>query len=268
MNDIQLQFRGYLNTPLLWEEGEIEGIKQFELTEKENLVLNRNVATNVRLGRRIEEFVSEELHQNKNIEVLLENHQIQQKKQTIGEIDCILKQNGQPVHLEIMYKFYLYDESVGDSPIEHWIGTNRTDSFFKKINKLKNKQFPILFNENMLPTLERLQISPKDISQRVLFKAQLFIPFQKKNVQFGPFNEACLQGFYIRLHELKQLKDCKFYKPTKMNNLVAIQTQVEWMNYPNFLEKIIPIIESRGAPLCWIKYPNGVLEKFFVVWWD
>ncbi|QLE02930.1 DUF1853 family protein [Galbibacter sp. BG1] len=266
--DIQLQYLGYLNTPLLWESGEIEGIEQIELHEKPTPPLQKTVATNVRLGRRIEEFVSEELQQNKNIEILLENFQIQQKKQTIGEIDCILKQNGQPVHLEVMYKFYLYDETVGNSEIERWIGTNRTDSFYKKITKLKNKQFPILFNENMLPTLKKLEIDPDEIQQRVLFKAQLFVPYEKEDVNFSKLNKNCLQGFYIRLPQLSAFKNCKLYKPTKMNNLIEVTPQANWMGYTEFKEKVTPIVENKGAPLCWVKFPNGIIKKFFIVWWE
>ena len=29
-----------------------------------------------------------------------------------------------------------------------------------------------------------------------------------------------------------------------------------------------PIIQNKTSPLCWIKYPNGEVKKFFVVWWD
>ena len=42
--------------------------------------------------------------------VLSENIQIQENvNQTIGELDCLFLDESQPIHLEIQFKFYLYD---------------------------------------------------------------------------------------------------------------------------------------------------------------
>ena len=83
---------------------------------------------------------------DKEIKILAENVQIQNEKTTVGEIDCILTTAKKPVHLEIIYKFYLYDKSVGTNELEHWIGPNRRDSLVSKLNKLKDKQLPLLYN--------------------------------------------------------------------------------------------------------------------------
>ena len=67
----------------------------------------------------------------------MKNYQIQNKKTTVGELDFILQKNHSPIHLEVIYKFYLYDDTFGNSEIEHWIGPNRNDNLVKKLTKLK-----------------------------------------------------------------------------------------------------------------------------------
>lgn len=265
--NIQLQYQGYLNTPLLWEQTKLYDLEQLYLPMVATTVFDRPTASNLRLGKLVEQFVSTQLAQYESIEVLLENFQVQNGKQTIGEFDCILKYDGKPIHLEIIYKFYLYDENVGSSEIEHWIGPNRNDTLLKKLTKLKEKQLPLLYNLHTEPALEALNLKAEEIEQRVLFKAQLFIPFEKKQVEFKALNDACLKGFYIKYTEISTFKDCKFYIPSKKNWLVEVHSSVDWQVYPQFSEALKELIAQRMSPLCWIKFPNGTLQKFFVVWW-
>jgi hypothetical protein len=105
-----------------------------------------------------------------------------------------------------------------------------------------------------------------EVKQAVCFKAQLFVPYQRE-VEFKELNAACANGFYVQLSEIKQFTDCKFYIPTKINWLLEVQMQVKWLNYNQFLETITIITNQKTSPLCWIKFPNGNIQKFFVVWW-
>ncbi|WP_415859547.1 DUF1853 family protein [Aureibaculum sp. 2210JD6-5] len=111
------------------------------------------------------------------MKILTENIQVQHDKRTVGELDCILIKDNTPIHLEIIYKFYLYDNSVGSSEIEHWIGPNRNDTLLKKLTKLKEKQLPLLYSEHTKPILDDFNLNPKIINQLVYFKAQLFTPY-------------------------------------------------------------------------------------------
>ncbi|EIJ40552.1 protein of unknown function (DUF1853) [Galbibacter orientalis DSM 19592] len=266
--NIQLQYQGYLNTPLLWEQTKLYGLKQLYLPMVATAVFNRVTASNLRLGKLVEQFVSTQLSQYEFINVLLENFQVQNGKQTIGEFDCILEYDEKPIHLEIIYKFYLYDENVGTSEIEHWIGPNRNDTLLKKLTKLKEKQLPLLYNIHAKTALEALNLKAETIEQRVLFKAQLFIPYTKRQVEFKTLNEACLSGFYINHTEIDRFKDCKFYIPSKKNWLVEVHSNVAWQTYSQFSIIIRELIAQKMAPLCWIKFPNGTLQKFFIVWWS
>jgi len=265
--NIQLQYQGYLNTPLLWKNHAVLDLIQLELPKQEVHPFTEFISDTMLLGKRVERFVIAELQQYSNISLLLENVQVHQQKITIGEIDCIVKKDEIPIHLEIIYKFYLYDFRLGNTEIDHWVGPNRKDTLVKKLLKLKDKQLPLLFNENTQPILKGLDLDPTQIEQRVLFKAQLFIPF-KSNIAFDELNKECLVGFYIPFSEVEQFSDCKFYIPIKINWLLEVQTQVNWMTYAQFHDKITPVISNKTAPLCWIKFPNGISEKCFVTWWN
>ncbi|PHS62857.1 MAG: hypothetical protein COB12_10155 [Flavobacterium sp.] len=265
LNNIQAQYNGFLQTSLLWENS-VLGLKQLKLPTKEMTVFNETIPDNLRLGKRVERFVSHELKQHKAIEILIENVQIQNEKITIGELDCILKLDKTPIHLEIVYKFYLYDEQVGNMELEHWIGPNRNDSLVAKLTKLKNKQLPLLYHPLTEPMLDALNLKTDGMQQFVCFKAQLFVPYQKE-VKFTLLNNECVNGFYIPISEIIQFTDCKFYIPSKINWLLEVHTQVKWLSYLLFSEEIHQIIDQKTAPLCWIKFPNGTLQKFFVVWW-
>jgi len=266
--DIQLQYEGFLNTPFLWNSDVIFGLKQLELPKVKLTKFNKNIAKNLRLGKRVERFISHELQDYSSIKILAENIQIQNVKITVGEIDFIIQQNNIPIHLEVMYKFYLYDKSVGKTELEHWIGPNRKDSFVEKLTKLREKQLPLLYKEQTKPFLKSINITAKDIQQQIYFKAQLFVPFQLKNHSFKLINNNSIKGFYISFDELFQFNNSKFYIPSKINWLQEIQIQINWLSFNEFSPKVETMLQNKTSPLCWLKQPNGEVFKFFIVWWN
>lgn len=264
--NIQLQYQGYVNTPVLWQHHTFYGLKQFEFSELSNHLFSDSIPVRMRLGNRVEKFVYHDLRQNLNIEILLENQQIQNGKTTIGELDCVLKQNNVAVHLEIVYKFYLYDPKEGSSELEHWIGPNRNDTLLKKLGKLKDKQLPLLYNTLATKVLNKVNLVADKIEQRVCFKAQLFVPYQV-HVKFNLINEACLKGFYIHVAEIKELSGCEFFIPTKVDWLQEANLEVDWIPFNDFKEAVMPMLQEKRAPLCWVKFPDTKLQKMFIVWW-
>ncbi len=263
----QFQYQGYVNTPFLWLDSfSIMEIEQMELIDTKISVFDKKLPNNLLLGKRVERFISHQIQQFDSIEVLCENVQIQNGKLTVGELDAIIKANDTPIHLEMVYKFYLHDETVGETELNHWIGPNRKDSLIEKLNKLKNKQFPLLYNEHTKPILEEYGLEPQTIQQKVLFKAQLFKPYQKE-ITFNQLNSDCLAGFYIKHQELEYFTKCKFFIPKKVDWLIEPYTQIDWSSFDDFSKAISEYMNTQRAPLCWIKHPNGTLQKFFVVWW-
>ena len=264
MNLTQLRFYGFQNTPFLWK-GRLLELDQFDAGNQTSKI-DHKVNDTIRLGNYVERLVSYELQEHEMIQVLKENVQIISNKTTLGEIDCLLLQGNQPIHLEIAYKFYLYDSSVGESFLDHWIGPNRRDSLILKLNKIKSKQFPLLYSEACESMLNEIGLKPEQIAQQTYFKAQLFVPYQEK-IDFPELNSECVCGFYISLQELNLFKDCKFYIPKKLDWLIEPHVHIDWMNHKIAKERIKEFHEKNSAPLCWIKQPNGEIQKVFVVWW-
>lgn len=261
---LQKRFEGFLKTPCLWKGEAVFKLNTFEI-HSESQKIDVSVDENLRLGKYVERFVSFELEQQEHISVLAENIQIQDDKITLGELDCLLLRDNKPIHLEIIYKFYLYDSSVGTNEINHFIGPNRKDSLIEKLTKLKEKQLPLLFSDACKPYLDALNLNPVDIEQQVYFKAQLFMPFSNNYMELKTLNPDCIAGFYINQTELYQLKDCKFYMPNKKDWLLLPHTYVKWLSFDTFKKDTQDFIEQKYSALCWIKFNSGELKKLFLV---
>ncbi|MDY7394077.1 hypothetical protein UMM65_02400 [Aureibaculum sp. 2210JD6-5] len=50
--DIQNQFQGYINTPLLWKENTVFGLQQLKLPKYNHTIFNEQITNNLRLGKR------------------------------------------------------------------------------------------------------------------------------------------------------------------------------------------------------------------------
>lgn len=264
--DLQKRYDGFLQTNCLWKNDAIFNLQQFEIGFK-SIKINLEIDEKLRLGKYIERFVSFELAQNSSIKIISENIQIQKEKRTLGELDCILLKDEKTIHLEVIYKFYLFDERVGSSEIDHFIGPNRKDSLLEKLEKLKNKQLPLLYSNECSAYLKTIAINSSEIEQQVYFKAQLFVPYQNRNITLKHVNTACIVGFYINIKELEQFRSCKFFIPIKKDWLQIPHENVTWQNFIDFNASVNPILERKFSPLCWIKHKNGIVEKFFLVWW-
>ena len=225
------------------------------------------VQPKIRLGMQVEQFVFHEIEQVESLSILGKNIQINQNGVTLGELDCILQKSSDIVHLEIVYKFYLYDPEVGTTEIDHWIGPNRKDSLVEKLNKLKNKQLPLLHHPETKVILEKHQIPATIVQQCVHFKAQLFVPTHLKESEFTHVNNNCIYGVYLRFNELSSYSTCKFYIPQKADWLSEPYTQLDWITHAAAIKEIELLHAQKRSPMCWLKRPNGELEKIFVVWW-
>ena len=265
-NMLQKRYEGFLKTPCLWKNNAVYNLEQFEITSKLQKI-DIDVDENLRLGKYVERLVSFELKQKEDISILAENIQIQHNKITLGELDCLLFKNNKPIHLEIIYKFYLYDNSVGSSEIEHFIGPNKKDSLLEKLTKLKKKQLPLLYSNECLEYLKSINLKAEETEQQVYFKAQLFVPFSNQNIELQKINKDCVVGFYVNQKELEQFTDCKFYIPNKKDWLLIPHQNVNWLNFHQFKENSKEYLERQFSPLCWFKFKNRTIKKVFFVWW-
>ena len=266
IENYQAQFSGFFKTPHLFC-AEILGMQPFLKQLQTEFSLNTQIKPNIRLGQRVEQFVFEELKQFNTIKILSENAQIINKDRlTIGELDCLYLEHEQVFHLEIQYKFYLFDPNVGTTELDHCIGPNRKDTLIQKLNKLKTKQLPLLYANDTKPLLEYLQIKANAIKQQLYFKAQLFMPYGE-NIQLKTLNNDCVYGFYFKFKNLPDFKNCKFYIPKKLDWLVDVHPNVDWQNYKQVLPQLETFFSEQYAPMIWLKKPNGTIYKCFVIWW-
>lgn len=264
--NLQPQFSGFYNTPHLFLQP-IFGMNPFLKTVKKTPIYNGNIASNIRLGLRVERFVSCEISNIKTINVISENIQIQTNaKHTIGELDCLYLDGKQPVHLEIQFKYYLYDNTLGKTEIDHCIGPMRRDSLTEKLNKLKKKQLPLLYHKETKPLLDSLNLKAEDFKQQLYFKAQLFVPYGNQ-IELKTLNNNCIYGFYFKYVDLPKFKDFKFYKPKKIDWLLDVTPNVNWKIYKQILPELKILEAEKYSPLLWLKHNNGEIKKCFVVAW-
>ncbi|WP_299391162.1 DUF1853 family protein [uncultured Gelidibacter sp.] len=264
--NLQRNFEGYVNTPLLWTDAPVYGLSPYIFKPISNQHFTDETVNRLRLGKMIEHFVFHQLATDPSITILAKNIQIQDGKRTIGELDTLLLTEVGPVHLEIIYKFYLYDPDEGETELAHWIGPNRKDALLQKLTKLKEKQLPLLYHPKTQTMLERLSLKSDDIKQYVFFKAQLFLPLDFSDDAFSQLNPACVNGFYLKKDELIRFRTAEFYIPQKQDWIMDAHDSVEWMTYHNFVAEVSPWLDDNRSPLCWMKEGTKT-QKIFVVWW-
>ena len=260
----QKRFTGFLQTPTLWAHKKINGISQFDL-EKHTFKLTSDFDENLRLGKYVEQFVFEVLSKDSSISFLKSNIQIQKGKQTLGEIDCLLIRNEKPIHLEVSYKFYVVDFSRGGNEIDYCVGPNNRDSLIEKLERLQNHQLPLLFKEDTQSYLDGFNVN--ECEQQVLFKGQLYLPWNQKEYRLSILNQDCIAGFYITSKEFLLFKNDKFFIPNKKDWLIRPYSEVSWLNFEQIQVEIKHFHSKNYSPMCWIKKRNGELLKVFVIWW-
>ncbi|MCG1036722.1 DUF1853 family protein [Polaribacter sargassicola] len=264
--DIQKRYEGFLQTNCLWKNDVVYNLHQFKIDVKSTKIAIE-IDEKLRLGKYIERFVSYQLQQDNSIKILCENIQIQKEKITLGELDCIIKKNEKPIHLEVIYKFYLYDDTVGFSEIEHFIGPNRKDSLIEKLKKLHDKQLPLLYSTECVNYLKTIHLKADKIAQQVYFKGQLFMPLSKINKKLEILNSDAITGFYINQKEINLFKNDRFFIPKKKDWIIQPHQNVNWLNFDDFKNETNQYLERKFSPLCWIKLNNGEIKKIFFVWW-
>lgn len=261
---------GFYNTQPLWEHEQF-GIPQFKMPKLNNFPIEMEpLADNLRLGHQMEYVFKTLIQTSRQYEMLFSNMLIEEGKQRLGELDFLLREisTKQVVHVELAYKFYIIDPDIPE-PIYRLMGPNKRDMFHTKLDKLKSKQFPLLYHPSLKSHWKALQIEPTAINQAACFKAQLFKSYGEENVHIRPLNTACLSGEWIRFDDFNQVAFAKwqFYIPRKQQWVIKPQENVGWMDHFDTLMETNVRMLKENAPMLWAKRPDGAIEKWFVVWW-
>ncbi|MCM4158961.1 DUF1853 family protein [Antarcticibacterium flavum] len=271
------QFLGFLSTPPLWLENEVFNLDQFTLPPVE---FNRpsnlkeeipSLESNFVLGKRIESFYSLVLQKSKPYSIIAQGMQIFSDKITLGELDFLLQKTGKEevIHLEVVYKFYIYDPNI-NGELEKWIGPNRKDTLLKKLNKLEQKQLPLLYREETLRATAALDIAGKAVKQQVSFLAHLFLPKDLQQRDVPCINPECLSGTWIHKSDFtkEDYGDCKFFIPLKQDWPIDPSKNDTWHSFQEIMPQVQRSLEAKKSPLIWMNDKSGIFERFFIVWWS
>ena len=249
-------------------DSSITGIKTFKLLNL-NLPTKSNfpLPSKLRLGHLTEKIVSELIKLSTNYTVLYENVQLIEDKITLGEIDFILKENdtNQILHVELAYKFYLFDPSISSEEINNWIAPNRNNSLQGMLEKLKRKQFPLLYHTSAKATLKNIDINKA--SQALCLLASLFIPYESK-ASFSPAYAKAIKGYYLNMETFMYLDDTgkNYYIPQKKEWGMEPTDNETWTDLAGVKEGIRASINEKRAVLCWQKHKD-TYSSFFIIWW-
>lgn len=220
------------------------------------------------LGKQAETYLEAAFEQSKNYEVITKNLQVIEDKITIGEIDFILKnQENELIHLELVYKFYLYDHAYKNE-LHRWIGPNRKDALYKKLAKLKEKQLPLLHHPTTQKTIKEIGVTQPIEKQQVCYLAHLFLPSNlPANESLKCINTNCVSGYYLHQKEINTLdKNALYFIPDKKDWIIDPMMNHTWKCFEVIFPEINYWLVQKRSPMIWVKN-NQRFERIFVVWW-
>ncbi len=274
MNKTQLQHQGFLETESIFlTENPFLNQPLFQCKKNNNPIsLDLVVKENLMLGKRAESFFKQELIDSDAYNFLAENIQIFKNKITIGELDFIIqeKETKNILHVELTYKFYLYDPQLKQPEIEKWIGPNRKDTLSLKIKKLNEHQFPLLHTKEAKQVLENIIPTLQNTQQKTCFKAQLFVPHSLMGSEFPFINPKTIRGTYSSLDAFLEnnLGSYKFYIPRKQDWLISPKNNTTWFSFNSIEKELSEKLAKQKSPLVWIQKDDNTFESIFIVWWQ
>lgn len=216
------------------------------------------------------------LNRSENYKLLIANLQIntstslsnRNEKETLGELDYIVRnlKTNEVIHIELAGKFYLYDVDAGASDEEKWIGPNRKDRLYNKLEKVKLKQFPLLHKDETIEKLKALEIEIPT-TQQLCLKAFLFLPKKIKRNNFPSNYADCIVGQWIKQGDFEEEEENALYAiPTKKEWLLPLNSIENWCKFSEVKKEIEIQIQNKKSPLIYKKTPHK-MERFFIVWW-
>lgn len=275
--DLQVlkQYQGFLNTKLMIDQLPDSKIPAFEF---DALIGKRSIddfpydearVFNF-LGKRAEIFFRHYIELSNRYKEIAYSLQVIEDKTTIGEFDFIGQDviQNETIHVELVNKIYLYDDSLHENPDYCWIGPNRRDRFIDKVEKLRSQQFPLLFHPKAEITFQKLNINPWKVNQKLCFKAILFLP-ESCDTRFFTTNLEAVAGYFYTLEEFlnKKWKHHTFYIPKKINWFTDETQHTKWYSYSKTLLQLQEFMEQKQSVMMFRRNKKGETRKCFVVWW-
>jgi hypothetical protein len=269
-DNLKSQFLGFYQSTYLFDKS-INNINpfSFDKIDIENIDFTKLIINEkIPLGKRVERFFQFYIENSPRYELINQNIQIIEDKNTIGEIDFILKDkiDNKYKHIELVYKFYLYDDSF-NTELEKYIGPNRDDSLIKKLTKLENKQFPLLYHPIVKNYLKDMNI--KETEQELCLFANIFLPKKIYNTKLPLVNNSTIKGFYINCKEFYQneYKNFYYHLPHRYDWINNPNSTDEYLRYDDVLKEIEYFMSIKKSVLVWMKENKSEYKRFFITWW-
>lgn len=267
-----MQFKGFLQTPPLWQKEEFLPFPPFITTAAipRELKLDLEIPGNLVLGRRVEYYFRYYIEKFSHHKILAANLQVIQEKITLGELDFLLQneKSKEISHVELVYKFYLYDPNFSIET-DRWIGPNRRDTLVKKLKRLRDHQFPLLYRKETKESLNSLQIDAEEVIQKICFKAHLFLPYTFPDQKLPLINPECIAGRWLRAPEFTQTEFGAqlFHIPKKENWPVEPRYNETWFDFEQIQAQLQLLLSQKRAPMVWMKSGSNTYDRIFIVWW-
>ncbi|HUH45985.1 MAG TPA: DUF1853 family protein [Arenibacter sp.] len=261
-------YASFYHTPPLWP-GSYDGLEQFlfPYLDLKTFALPA-IPHNLRLGHQIEFVFQQLLNRSHHYRVLVHNLAIYQNKISLGEIDYILQNidNGEHIHIELTYKFYIITGD-GQAIDQQLIGPNKRDTFILKKERIKQHQLPLLYRSESGEVLRAYGIDVGKLHQRVCFKSQLFVPFNRPYTDLGPFDPNCIVGSWIFHSDFNTdgFRSYTYYIPSKLEWLLTPNDTVNWKTHGEVSDDIGERIKRHYAPLVWARNGSGGIRKIFIL---
>ncbi|MGO1750980.1 MAG: DUF1853 family protein [Psychroflexus sp.] len=275
MQAILQQYKAFFETPLLIKNPDMLdhiGIfdfdkKQISNPDTEDLKSFQKLGF---IGKRAELFAKFVLENSSDYRLLSHSLQIFDDKKTLGEFDFIFQDlnTSEIIHLEMVYKVYLFDSRLSNNPDLCWIGPNRKDSFHEKYEKLMQHQFPLLYHSETAKDLSQLNIDSADsIQQKLLFKAILFRRYKEDLPQSDFLNTDQIAGIWLYWGEFlkDEWHDAVYFKPDKVNwfNTIDIENSA-WISHQEIKSQVKAEHAINRNPMLWVKKDRQILKIFVV----
>lgn len=258
----------FINSPTLKVNSDKYPFDNFHFTEEVNCDNDFSLSSNLIIGKQAESYFEACLKRSKSYDLLASNIQIQDTNATIGELDYIIRDLNlkKLIHIELACKFYLYDSNINASEESKWVGPNRKDSLYEKLEKVKRKQFPLLHHNKTVQRLRELNIEIPN-AQELCLKAFLFIPKGENRQKFPANYQKCLVGYWIKHKDFyKEDKAALYVIPHKKEWLLPPKQIEEWYSFSTIKSEVQKQIGINRSLLLYKKTQQGI-ERFFVVWW-
>lgn len=244
----------------------------FDLFEREkNLPVYTSVKFPERLvfGKKMEVLFSHYIRSSKRYELLAENLQIRNEETTLGELDFLIrdKQELEILHVEMACKFYLNRPGLNNEKMACWIGPNGRDRLVDKMKKLRERQFPMLHHSAVGEQLQKLNVEPTAVKQKLFLPGILFLP--KSQETDSKLNADPVQGYWLSTEDFieSDFSNSQLAIPAKENWLLDPSLNKNWLQPEEAKVEVRALLEKQRSPMVWLRTNQGDHHRFFVLWW-